>query len=524
MKHAAAVRAFTVLAAAALAGLAQTPQAPPRYALVIAGGNYGSLPALPGGDEDAQAAARALTQAGFNVKLIRDATRQQLLGLESEFVPGLPEGALVMIYYRGYAIHAGGSNWLLGADFDPAAQGGLETRAYSLARLLFYVLERTPTAAYLVLDAPHQNDALVRLSLGRGLEPLEVNEKTLVTYSTPPSRVLPPPGTNASGVFARAFALAMKVKGEPISRILRDELPRQIRALDPSRDLPRTDTLLIDDPLLYPPDPKPEPAKPPPAPVSKVEDKPEPKAGDIWENPKTETKYVFVAPGEFTMGCAGKDRKCHDDEKPAHRVKITRGFWMARQETTVKTYRKFSQETGTPLPENTDTNQGWADTYNPITRVSWTDSDAYCRWAGGRLPTEAEWEFAGRAGKDGLIYSWGDKIDRNLTNYDGRDKKGLDKYTDASPVETFPPNAFGLYDMEGNVSEWVNDFYETPYAEAAAADPVGPATGTKRVVRGGSFAGLPDQLRLSAREAFEPHKSGNRLGFRCVVDKPPAEK
>jgi formylglycine-generating enzyme required for sulfatase activity len=516
------MRAAVFLLLSGAAALAQ----PPRFALVIGGGEYRSLPQLPGGGQDGDVVAGALSAAGFNVTTVRDATRQQLLALESDYVPKIPSGAIVLLYYRGYAIHAEGSNWLLGADFDPAATGGLETRAYSLARLLFFVQERSPAAAYFVIDAPYQNEALVRLSAGRGLEPLEVNEKTAVTYSVPPSRVLPPPAAQGSPTFARAFAGSFKVKGEPVSRILRDELPRQVRALDASRDLPRTDTLLIDDPLLLPPDPKPEPkrAEPPPAPVTKAVEPAPPKAGDVWENPKTETKYVFIAPGEFTMGCVDKDRKCRDEEKPAHRVRISKGFWMARQETTVKTYRKFSQETKTTLPVNTDTNPGWADTYSPITRVSWTDASGYCQWAGGRLPAEAEWEYAARAGKDGLIYSWGDTIDRNLTNYDGRDKKALDKYTDASPVETFPPNAFGLYDMEGNVSEWVNDYYEPAYPQAAATDPAGPASGARRVVRGGSFAGLPDQLRLSAREAFEPQRSGNRLGFRCVVDNPASLK
>ena len=151
--------------------------------------------------------------------------------------------------------------------------------------------------------------------------------------------------------------------------------------------------------------------------------------------------------------------------------------------------------------------------------MSWNDAKAYCDWVAGRLPTEAEWEYAGRGGRDGSIYPWGNGISHENANY-GKDPggplaEGRDRWEYTSPATSFAPNGFGLYDMAGNALEWCSDWYD-------GADSTGPASGEKmRVVRGGCWIDPPKKLRLSFRFGITPMTVSSGVGFRCVQDDAP---
>ncbi len=232
-------------------------------------------------------------------------------------------------------------------------------------------------------------------------------------------------------------------------------------------------------------------------------------AGTIKQNPEDQLDYIWIPPGKFQMGCVPNDTECEADEKPQHPVKITKGFWMSSTAVTVTAYKRFVAATRHQMPEAPEFNPNSEKDDHPIVRVNWHDAEAYCEWAGGRLPTEAEWEYAARGDKEGLKYPWGNELSSQNAKYDSRDG--------TAPVGSYPANGFGLYDMTGNVWEWVADWYEENYyVSSPARDPEGPSAGRGRVLRGGAWDIVPVYLRASYRCGVGPVSWWNDIGFRCA--------
>jgi formylglycine-generating enzyme required for sulfatase activity len=237
------------------------------------------------------------------------------------------------------------------------------------------------------------------------------------------------------------------------------------------------------------------------------------------------------------MGCSPGDTECAHDEKPPHQVTITKGFWLGQTEVTGGAYKHFAGATGRQMPPEPDLdgralNQGWGNDAMPIVNVSWDDAQAYCSWAGGRLPTEAEWEYAARAGSTAARYGVLDEIAWYADN-SGRQRldseriwkedhanfaKRLDENGNAMhEVGQKRANGLGLFDMLGSVAEWVNDWYDEKYYQSSPSqDPAGPASGQMRVVRGGSWAGGPRLVRVSNRNRLNPANRNVYIGFRCA--------
>jgi sulfatase modifying factor 1 len=259
-------------------------------------------------------------------------------------------------------------------------------------------------------------------------------------------------------------------------------------------------------------------------------------------NPKDGLKYVWIPPGSFRMGCSPGDIHCAPNEKPPHLVTITRGFWLGQTEVTVGAYKRFAEGTGKAMPDSNlppgagttpDFNSGWSNDQMPIVNVSWKDAQAYCAWAGGRLPTEAEWEYAARAGSTAARYGPLDEIawdadnsgrqrwdsDRsfweNLTNFTARLKENGNR---THEVGRKSANRFGLFDMLGNAGEWADDWYDENYYQSSPSqDPSGPAGGQYRVVRGGSWDSIPGLVRVSSRLNVNPAFGfGDDFGVRCI--------
>lgn len=308
---------------------------------------------------------------------------------------------------------------------------------------------------------------------------------------------------------------------------------------------------------------------------------------------------VWIPGGEFMMGSDNKESK--PDEKPLHKVKVD-GFWMDAAPVTNRQFKEFVDASGyvttaekaptleeimrqvppgTPPPpaaalvaaslvfkpsngpirlNNSNAwwewvpGAGWKHPLgpessiegkedHPVVQVSWDDAQAYAKWAGKRLPTEAEWEFAAYGGRKDIIYVWGNdnfseeapqaNIWQGVFPYKSTKLNG---YFGTTPVTTFKPNPYGLYDMSGNVWQWCADLYHIDYYQEEAKkeisiNPTGAKTSldprepyaVKRVHRGGSFLchdSYCKGYRISARMKTAPDTSLNHLGFRCAMEGP----
>ncbi|MCP3910764.1 MAG: formylglycine-generating enzyme family protein [Actinomycetia bacterium] len=207
--------------------------------------------------------------------------------------------------------------------------------------------------------------------------------------------------------------------------------------------------------------------------------------------------FVRMCPGTFTMGSPEDEEGRYSDEGPDHQVTLSE-FSIGKYEVTNQQYR-------TLVPDH----QGDDDL--PATYVNWHEAKAFCEQFGFRLPTEAEWEYAARAGTQSR-WSFGDD-ESQLERYGWYSKNSG---TRAHPVGTREPNEWGLHDMHGNVYEWVSDRWANVYPAEPQVDPTGPATGDRRVVRGGSFWVEPGGLRSAFRRWDDPEGRFEDVGFRCV--------
>ena len=308
---------------------------------------------------------------------------------------------------------------------------------------------------------------------------------------------------------------------------------------------------------------------------------------------------VWISGGIYDMGASDGDRMALPHEKPKHTVKED-GFYMDETEVTNAQFSKFIEATnyittaerpvdwdlikqqlppGTPKPHDSlllpgsllfkktkesvpnlyDFSQWWRWTTganwkqpegkgssinekdnHPVVHLSFEDAMAYCNWAGRRLPTEAEWEFAARGGKRDKIYFWGDltdKLSSYVNSWEGEfpvDNTQADGFEKSAPVKTYPPNGYGLYEISGNVWEWTSDWYSSQYYQyckenSITNNPKGPKEAfnpsnpyvDERVIRGGSFlcnASYCASYRVSSRMATDPNTSLEHLGFRTVID------
>ena len=224
--------------------------------------------------------------------------------------------------------------------------------------------------------------------------------------------------------------------------------------------------------------------------------------------PSAPPGMVYVPAGEFIMGSDEGD----SDEQPLHTVYLD-AFYADKTEVTNAQYRKCVEAGGCDTPVKTTYYDNADYTQHPVVYVSWNDADAYCRWAGKRLPTEAEWEKAAR-GADGRTYPWGEGIDCDHAQYSECGGGTM-------PVGSKPKGAspYGALDMVGNVWEWVADWYDSNYyIQSPERNPPGPDSGEGRVLRGGSWHSNQRFTYCAYRVCNVPRHSYFYVGFRCARD------
>ena len=240
-----------------------------------------------------------------------------------------------------------------------------------------------------------------------------------------------------------------------------------------------------------------------------------PSAGDSRVRDGDGMVMIYVPAGKFLMGSNDDDADAFDSEHPQHTVYLD-AFWIDKTEVTNSQYRLCVEAEACKEPGCWDD-----DVRNipdqPVVCVSWYDAQAYAAWAGGRLPTEAEWEKAAR-GTDGRLFPWGNSSPNcNRANYFGCLGR-------ANSVGSYPSGAspYGVLDMAGNVWEWIADHYDVRYyVHSPDRNPKGPESGDRRVVHGGAFFDDPEVVRCAYRGGGSPNYWGGDVGFRVVV--PPGD-
>ena len=233
---------------------------------------------------------------------------------------------------------------------------------------------------------------------------------------------------------------------------------------------------------------------------------------------KTTIEWVDIPAGTFIMGSPENEVGRIDNETP-HQVTLS-AFKMSKYEITFEQYDMYCEAAGKTKPSDL----GWGRGNQPVINVSWYDALEFAKWMGCRLPTEAEWEYACRAGTT-TPFNTGNCINTSQVNYNGVNPyEGCNKgefINKTMPVGSFTPNAWGLYDMHGNVWEWCNDWFDN-YSTYALTNPIGPSTGgiiNGRIIRGGSWYNSAAGCRSAVRGAQRPDRRFKDLGFRLVFNK-----
>ena len=485
-RYEAAIRCVAVIAGACASLLAQ---APAKRALVLSNTAYQKLPPPPVDHSGPSALADELRDAQFKVILRQDLAMDPLAQVLNDFQSSVQAGEICLLYYSGYLLQDdAGRNYLAPVDFDPASKEDITTITYPALTLERGLASRNPSLSMLLFDAAWD----ARIPAGRGVAQPSLPPRTWMFAAASANQVTR--GTSdKAGWFTKALTKVLSQPGLDLTDVV-TAVTKDVGVASKGEQQPQAWS--TDVPKFYFHEPLP--------------------IGVAKQNKADRLMYVYIPPGKFWMGCApASEDQCKPEEKPRHPVEITKGFWLGQTEVTNDAYMRFDPKF---KPKKSGTNPGKQGNL-PVVAISWEEAQKYCQWAGGRLPTEAEWERASRGGKDDEVYPFADfATSRDKANFAG--KAGNDRFEFLAPVQQFDPNAYNLYDMAGNAWEWVEDWYSPTYYQevskpAPARDPHGPEQGQKHVARGGGWFSDPKiHLRISYRKAFD---RSNEVGFRCLL-------
>jgi formylglycine-generating enzyme required for sulfatase activity len=498
-----------------------------RLALVVGNQNYSRRPL-----RNARADARsmdALLQGnlGFqDVRRVEDVTLPAFERAIGEFVRQVRPGDLALFYYSGHGIQVDGVNWMIPVDFHADFEDEVSGQALAAQHLLKELEDAGAAVRIIILDACRDNPlpAASRRSAMDGLAAMSGAQGTYVLFSTGENQTADDNPRGVNGLFTSYLIEAMRKPGITLDAAFKEARRAVVEAsrgrqrpwllTDIDRDLvllpPRdaaadawnsvrtsTDASLIEAFLKeFGSSDYAAAARSHLSVLRSVGPVAGAWAGETRVNPNDGLQYVWIPPGRFRMGCSDGDTECSDNEKPAHDVRITHGFWLGRTPVTQAASQRVVGK-----------NPSFFNGSNlPVDSAGWEEARTYCGRIGARLPTEAEWEYAARAGTTGSRYG-----DLAYVAWYGEGKGR----THESGLRR--ANAWGLYDMLGNVWQWVADWYE-PYAQIAVDDPQGPPGGQFKLLRGGSWYSPAQDVRASDRWRVLPSGQAGLVGFRCVLE------
>jgi formylglycine-generating enzyme required for sulfatase activity len=510
-----------------------------KVALVIGNGAYETTP-LRNPINDARAVANVLRATGFDVTERQNLSQKEMKQEIQSFGQKLLRGGVGLFYYAGHGMQVNGRNYLIpvGAKIEHEKQ--VEYEAVDAGSILGEMEHARNRMNIVILDACRDNPfGRSFRSVAQGLASLDAPSGTIIAYATAPGSVAAD-GEGENGTYTSALVKYMQAPGLKIEDVFK-HVRTSVRQETEGKQIPWESSSLEGDFYFMAPPAAAAAAQvvqqEPAAPVQHASnsDGVARSAAKTWKEPITGMEFVWIPGGCFHMGSPEIETGRDSDEGPMHEVCVE-GFWMGKTEVTNGQFRKFQANHDSKSYEGMSLNGD----SQPAVYLSWNDAKDFAKWLkdqnGGqyefRLPTEAEWEFAARAGATSARY-WGDDPGRacgyeNVADQTGKRRWSWedvhdcdDSYAATAPVAGFQPNGFGLYDMLGNVCEWCEDVYSSEaYGKDAQKKPVTIFTeaggDTYRVIRGGSWHSEPAKVRCAIRGSGLPGGMNDDLGFRIV--------
>jgi len=529
-------------------GQAVAPGPERRTALVIGNAAY-ATGFLRNPINDARAVAKVLEELSFEVTLRENLDQKQMKREIQAFGEKLQDGGVGLFYFAGHGIQANGRNYLIPVSAAIEHEKQVEYEAVDMGSVLSEMDFAHARMNIVIIDACRDNPfARSFRSTSQGLASIDAPSGTLIAYATAPGSVAND-GPGENGIYTGELIKAMVQPGLKIEDVFK-QVRSAVREATGGRQVPWESSSLEGDFYFLWPVPHPltqttltTPKLSPAAELERSAAEPAQEQATrgekpirtlkTWKEPVTGLVFVWVPGGCFLMGSPKSEKDRSEDEGPVHEVCLD-GFWMGQTVVTNAQFRQFQKDHDSRDAAGHSLNGDG----QPAVFVSWVDANNFSQWLTGqnggqynfRLPTEAEFEYACRAGSEASRY-WGDDAPRaciyeNVADYTAERQLALrpvhecdDGYTATAPVGSFRPNAFGLFDMLGNVMEWCSDVYGVDsYVRHDRNNPQNnnESMGQSRVIRGGCWRGSPASIRCAGRGSGLPNSTRDDLGFRIV--------
>ncbi len=520
-----------MIASSILIAPAQPQQRDSRVALVIANASYPEAPTpLSTVVRDARTVADELRRSGFEVDFKENLGKEEMQRAMDAFTAKIRNDTPALFYFSGYGIQAARQSYLLPVNAQVWTEADLRRDGFSLDSLVTDMNRRGAKAKIVIIDAARRNPFERRFRAApAGLAPIDAPEGTLTMYSTAPGKLLGDSSATSS-LFTTELVKELRVDSLTAEESFNRTRIAVSRASN-GEQVPWVASSLIEEfyfgttrPSAGAPTPAPaapSSARPPatspppsvaaaPAPSAGSDTRKDMKGGELFSDCQGCGEMVVVPAGAFDMG------SIMEYENPTHRVTFAKPFAIGRYEVTFDEWDRCVEEKGCKAQPD---DRQWGRGNRPAINISWDDAKAFTAWLSQktgqtyRLPTEAEWEYAARAGTN-TPYWWGREIGSREANC-RECNTGSGQQT--SPVGSYKSNTSGLYDTAGNVAEWVEDCWNDNY-RGAPKDGSAWTSGQcrLRVLRGGAYDSPAKAVRSTARFRYDTDVRYPANGFRVV--------